>query len=61
MDPGMILFIGVAIGLVLLFGYANYKAAVNRGKKLYCEVNCKEEETCDFLESDKNKRINQNY
>lgn len=42
---GLIVFLGI-------LGYLNYKSAITRGKQLYCDVHCRDENNCDFLDKE---------
>jgi hypothetical protein len=44
-----IVFITVLVVILGLLGYVNYRTVIMRGKQLYCAVNCKEDDQCDFL------------
>jgi len=53
---GQMILIGV-LGLVFIgfIGFANYRSAVERGKKIYCDVHCKDESSCDFMSNSASK------
>ncbi len=44
-----IVFITVLVVILGLLGYVNYRTAIMRGKLMYCAINCKEDDQCDFL------------
>lgn len=48
MQNNIVLILGV-LSLALIVGFINYKSAWLKGKKLYCNVHCKDERTCDFF------------
>lgn len=48
----ILLITGLIVVLGIL-GYVNYKSAIMRGKQLYCDVHCKDDNHCDFLENKK--------
>lgn len=45
------LSIGVFIVLALI-GLMNFKLAMKQGKEIYCDVNCTDEEACNFFMKD---------
>ena len=47
----------IGIALISLFGYANYKAALIRSKRIFCIALHKDEENCDFLVSNSKKKV----
>lgn len=54
---GQMIVIGViALALVGFIGFANYRSALERGKKIYCDVHCKDESSCDFMSNLESKR-----
>ena len=52
MNLKMIIMLILFALVVVLFGYANYKSAMEKGKEMYCDTK-KDGEECDFLDKDK--------